>query len=302
MTDQDVVKILVIEDDRDSRVLATESLSHCKSVQTEKMLAVDAASGVEKFIFEKPDITFLGIGMPDGNGLDLLALLLRKRPDAFIVVLTGRGDARHVFRAKEIGAQDYIVKPFNIQRFMDTFHVYFDHRNRQAYKPSIDNVVSITKEDMDIIDDKQQSNSFNAVNELMDGWSILFVDDYMVNRDNAHRQLAKLGCDVVTAGSGAQVKEQLAQRRFDMMFIDIALQDMNAYHLVRQLREQEKQTPYKTYVVGMLPLKDDHKQEKWMAAGMHEVIIKPCRFQDLESKARKYARRFQEDRLHRIVV
>ncbi|MCY3663621.1 MAG: ATP-binding protein [bacterium] len=61
---------------------------------------------------EKPDLVLLDLVMPDTDGFDLLKRIPSIR-DVPIIILSGRGGDQHIARAFEMGAADYVVKPFS---------------------------------------------------------------------------------------------------------------------------------------------------------------------------------------------
>lgn len=63
------------------------------------------------------DILFLDVHMPAENGLDLFKALTHESPSAVPVVVFVTADDQHVRRALQIGAADYLLKPFSDERF-----------------------------------------------------------------------------------------------------------------------------------------------------------------------------------------
>jgi two-component system LytT family response regulator len=63
------------------------------------------------------DILFLDVQMPPVNGVDLFKALADESPDAAPVVVFVTADDTHVRRALQIGAADYLLKPFSDERF-----------------------------------------------------------------------------------------------------------------------------------------------------------------------------------------
>ncbi len=300
------VKVLVIEDDRTIRHFAMESLASCREVISEKIFAVSASEGIEKFIQEKPDITFLDISLPDGNGLQILPLLLKKNPEAFIVMMTGSAVARDVREAKEKGAMGYILKPFNTKRFVDTVSAYCHYHEALQALPDDErnnaDIVTVTKEEIAFIFEAQAEQEPTGVFDVLADWSVLFVDDYMVNRDNAQRHLQRMGCSLTIVDNGEQAKRVLEQEHYNMVFIDTDVPHTDTYQLINQLRIREAKQGMKTYVVGLLATPHEALENKWLEAGMHDMLVKPCRVSDLEDKMVKFARRYQEDMQETFVM
>ncbi len=62
---------------------------------------------------EKPDITFLDIGLPDISGLDVLKTLVAEHGNPYIVMLSGMNNDQYIKRSIELGAKGFLTKPYN---------------------------------------------------------------------------------------------------------------------------------------------------------------------------------------------
>lgn len=75
--------------------------------------AEDAAGALAGLSSEKPDVIILDLGLPDRSGLDVIAEI-RQRSAVPIVVLSARDDERSKVEALDLGADDYVGKPFGM--------------------------------------------------------------------------------------------------------------------------------------------------------------------------------------------
>ncbi|WP_245654279.1 response regulator transcription factor [Streptomyces violens] len=101
--------IALIEDEPD---LAAMSRAHLEREGFAVVSAPDARSGQAVLRTEPVDLVVLDLGLPDGNGLDLL----RGARDAGgppMIIITGRGEETDRILGLELGADDYMVKPFS---------------------------------------------------------------------------------------------------------------------------------------------------------------------------------------------
>ena len=104
--------MLIADDDESMREVLSQLL------EEEGYTLDEAASGQE--VLEKvattnknrPDIVLLDIGMPDTDGIQVLQTILEQGIDIPVIIITGRGAGSLVVKAMQIGAADYIRKPF----------------------------------------------------------------------------------------------------------------------------------------------------------------------------------------------
>jgi len=75
--------------------------------------AANAQAGIELCTRFQPDILFLDIVMPGMSGTEALVLIRELVPHAKVVIFTSVSDRQTALRAKEFGAADYILKPFD---------------------------------------------------------------------------------------------------------------------------------------------------------------------------------------------
>ena len=106
------VRILLIEDDDAIATPLAEGLTRSHFEVT------TARSGTEGLAAAPgADLVLLDLGLPDVDGADICRLLLAQS-DAPIIVLTARGDERDRVRLLEMGADDYVVKPFGFRELV----------------------------------------------------------------------------------------------------------------------------------------------------------------------------------------
>src|SRR5438067_2626881 len=75
--------------------------------------ADDAAGALAAMTAEKPDLIILDLGLPDRSGFDVITEV-RKHSPVPIIVLSARADERSKVEALDLGADDYVAKPFGI--------------------------------------------------------------------------------------------------------------------------------------------------------------------------------------------
>jgi len=80
--------------------------------------AEDGVVGLERALADDPDLVVLDVMMPRMSGLDVCKQLKAKRPSVPIIMLTARGQEIDKVVGLELGADDYVTKPFSIRELM----------------------------------------------------------------------------------------------------------------------------------------------------------------------------------------
>ena len=111
-TTMDQKTILIADDNENIRDALTYLL---EDEGYELLLAKDGADALRKVRERKPDILFLDIMMPEMNGYDVCRTI-KNDPNLksiYVIMLTAKGQVAEQERGKEVGADEYIVKPFS---------------------------------------------------------------------------------------------------------------------------------------------------------------------------------------------
>ncbi|MFP4432633.1 MAG: response regulator [Spirochaetota bacterium] len=82
--------------------------------------AIDGKQGLVAYMEHKPDVVLLDIVMPKLDGIAALKQLIRMDPGARIIMCSALGEQSLIFRAIQLGARDFIVKPFRPQRVVES--------------------------------------------------------------------------------------------------------------------------------------------------------------------------------------
>lgn len=102
-------KILVVEDERE---IADLLVAYIERAGLQVLRATSVAEAIMIHGQSVPDLVLLDIGLPGGDGLDVLAAI-RRRTDTPVIMLTAMDDDVSKLSSFRIGADDYVVKPFN---------------------------------------------------------------------------------------------------------------------------------------------------------------------------------------------
>ena len=104
-------RILIVEDD----TLLNKTLAYnLASDGYEVTGALNARTAAAKLTTYEYDLVLLDINLPDGNGYELCKLIKPNHPDTLVIFLTANDQESDQIRGYEVGAVDYITKPFSI--------------------------------------------------------------------------------------------------------------------------------------------------------------------------------------------
>ena len=107
-------KILVVDDEPQIRVLLRATLVRAG------YLVVEASNGREAVNakgIDKPDLILLDLGLPDRDGLELVSVL-RAEPRSALIVVSARDQTEQKVAALDLGADDYVTKPFDPEELL----------------------------------------------------------------------------------------------------------------------------------------------------------------------------------------
>jgi two-component system KDP operon response regulator KdpE len=118
------LRVLVVDDEPPIRKLLRMGLS------TQGYEILDAPSGkvALELVEQKPDLIILDLGLPDIDGLDLLRILRQKNEGVPIVVLSSRDNEAAKVRALDLGADDYVTKPFGMDELLARIRAALRHQ------------------------------------------------------------------------------------------------------------------------------------------------------------------------------
>jgi len=118
-------KVLVIDDEPPIRKLLRMGLS---AHGYEILEAPSGRVSLELLEQKKPDLVILDLGLPDIQGLDLLRMIRSRNESVPIVVLSSRGDEAGKVQALDLGADDYVTKPFGMDELLARMRAALRHQ------------------------------------------------------------------------------------------------------------------------------------------------------------------------------
>ena len=118
------VKVLVVDDEPPIRKLLRMGLG----TQGYHILDAPNAKAALELMADEPDLVILDLGLPDMQGLELLRQIRERREDVPIVVLSSRGEEVAKVEALDLGADDYVTKPFGMEELLARIRTALRHQ------------------------------------------------------------------------------------------------------------------------------------------------------------------------------
>ena len=115
-------KILIIEDEKD---MVTGLKFNLEARDYTVIAAYDGEAGYQKAIEEQPDLVILDLMLPKLNGYEVCKRLKEEVPDLPVIMLTAKSQEAEIVTGLELGADDYITKPFSVLELLARIKAIF---------------------------------------------------------------------------------------------------------------------------------------------------------------------------------
>jgi two-component system sensor histidine kinase/response regulator len=271
------VKVLVVDDNRTNRRILEGMLKLWEmkptSVDGGEEALTELAAGRET---GKPyGLILTDMHMPKMDGFTLIERI-RQRPDLYaatIVMLTSAGHRGDAARCRDLGVAAYLLKPVRQSELREAIARALGAAEEKGAIPLITRFS---------LQDARDPAGFLR---------ILLVEDNLVNQRLATRLLEKRGHRVVIAGNGREAILALENEKFDLVFMDLQMPEMDGFEATAAIREKEKGTVFHQEVIALTAHAMTGDRERCLAAGMDGYLSKPIRPQELDNVLQKYVDR-----------
>jgi two-component system, NtrC family, nitrogen regulation response regulator GlnG len=120
--------ILVADDDRTIRTVLAQALTRAGC----RVRATGTATTLWRWIEEgEGDVVVTDVMMPDGDALDLLPAIRKRRPELPVIVMSAQNTVMTAIRAAEVGAYEYLPKPFDLKEVLSQVSKALNHKSRR---------------------------------------------------------------------------------------------------------------------------------------------------------------------------
>ncbi len=248
--------ILIVDDDPMNRDMLSRRLAR------EDYTVATAEGGrvaLEMMAAERYDLILLDIMMPEMDGYEVLQRIkaderLRHTP---VIMLTALSDRESVMRCLKAGADDYLVKPFNMGEAKTRLLRCLETKSFQ---------------------DPPSSSGDEPPKEI----AVLVVDDEELNRDLLARRVKQAGYAPSCAQDGETALKLLAAKDFDLVLLDIMMPGVDGYEVLSQMKwdERLREIP----VIMISALNDSDSMARCFELGADDYVMKPFNAAELRSR------------------
>ena len=217
--------------------------------------------------YGKYDICFIDFKMPDINGLELIRTLKEKYQDTtYCALITGAERKEFEEEAAEVGVDKTLFKPLFPSDIVDT----------------VNNFLGVSQND---IDEKHEDSV-----RRFEGHCVLLAEDIEINREIVMALLepTKLTIDCAENGVEAVRMFRDAPDRYDMIFMDVQMPEIDGYEATRYIRSLDTPKAAAVPIIAMTANVFREDVEKCFDAGMNGHVGKPLDFSELMNILQMY--------------
>ena len=154
---------------------------------------------------------------------------------------------------RKLGIDYYLIEPFETKEVFD-----------------------ILLENFPAIEDR--SGLEHMLNALPDELSILIAEDNLINQKVAQSIFKNIGYEIDIAKNGKEAVEMMEQGKYDVVFMDLLMPEMDGYQATRQIRKSGHTLP----IIAMSADEDDLTRKAAFEAGMNDYVMKPARVENIK--------------------
>ena len=198
------------------------------------------------------------IVLVDKNELDGFALAMGMKRnnliDKFPVVLITSNDKTGNYKTcRKLGIDYYLIEPFETKEVIDIVdEIYPGVEDRKVLEP--------------------------LINALPEELSILLAEDNLINQKVAQSIFKNIGYEIDIAKNGAEAVERMEKQKYDVIFMDLLMPEMDGYQATELIREAGHKLP----IVAMSADETDETRKAAFEAGMNDYLVKPTRVESIK--------------------
>ncbi|MDR3247348.1 MAG: response regulator, partial [Treponema sp.] len=262
------IRVLVVDDDPDIREYFTEitqgiGISSDAAESGEEALALIEQKGCY-------DICFVDWKMPGMDGVELTRRIIDQGRNNSIVIMISSAEWSAVEdEARKAGVKKFLQKPLFPSAIADLINECI----------GVDTLVA-------------SETAQPAVTDNFENHQLLLVEDVDINREIVLALLEPTNLRIDCAENGVEALRlfDAAPEKYDMIFMDVQMPEMDGYEATRRIRGRDLPQAKKIPIIAMTANVFREDIEKCLESGMNDHVGKPLDFEDVLVKLRKYLR------------
>jgi signal transduction histidine kinase/CheY-like chemotaxis protein len=213
-------------------------------------------STVESVIFDleqKKEVYHMLIIMdkPQNDGFTIARKLKESQLSELfcIIMVSSNNQYGNYQKCKSLGIDYYLIQPYESNEFYKIIRTSF---------PGI----------------KQSADLSNILNKIRSGLHILVAEDNTINQRITQSIFKYLGYEIDIASNGVEAIEMISNKKYDILFMDILMPDMDGLVATREIR---KKVGDKLPIIALTTMENEQRKVESLYAGMNDYITKPVK-------------------------
>lgn len=254
-------RILIVDDNKTNRTILNDQLIKWNIIPYAAANASEAISVLERDALI--DLILTDMDMPGMDGVVFAKAAKNMYPNVPVILLTSL--CNHSDLATDNLFEAIITKPVKLHSLYKEMELALQENT----VVSLQNITTpINQKNSTLLGEKYPLN-------------ILLAEDDLFNQMLAVQLLETLGYSINVAENGQDALEQLQQKHFDVVFMDVQMPEIDGYQATDHIRKHLQNQPI---IIAMTANAMDGDKEKCLGAGMDDYISKPIDFNELEKK------------------
>ena len=258
-------KVLIIDDNSSVRDMLRNRFEGWN------MTASEAGSGKQalELLSDKPDMDLIitDLQMPEMNGITLTQSIKKAYPNTPVILLNGTGDEEY-------------------KKFPGLFSAVLNKPIRRHILK--EQVISLIRQNEKVIVMGDRGNKQKLSVDFAKQYplSILIAEDNLMNQKMAGKILNKLGYEPKMTNNGKEVLEEVSNKYYDVILMDVQMPEMDGLEATRMIRICLTDQPV---IIAMTANTLQGDREECLRAGMDDYIAKPVNLEELVNLLEKWA-------------
>ncbi|MFZ4542247.1 MAG: response regulator [Rickettsiales bacterium] len=232
------------------------------------------------------DFVMIDYKIDGTNGLQL-AEWIKSSPlplDATLFMVTSLSHVITSGNLEKLGFAGFFVKPFYPDQLKVALQLLWEARQKGEALPLVtrQTVLQLLR---------MKSDNVIVQPNMYTGIRVLVVEDMKVNLMLIKKILEKHGCEVFSAENGKIAVENLRNHRYDIVFMDCQMPEMDGFEATRKIREEEANHRRHTTIIALTADAMTGDREKCLSAGMDDYVNKPVRTQKITEILEKWVKK-----------